>query len=104
MSGAASMAERGVVAICAHLSLSLIRSESDECWIDSLAEILPRCQGNNKAVQPLIDAAYGLVAAPSGRAKDTALGRVRFEARQYFAQVAAHQVDALLRPARGDDL
>lgn len=87
-------AERCLVAVCAHLSLTVVRNEDFAMWLSAIREVLPDCQGGAEALAPLRYAADQVVSAKTPETQSTAMALMRWEAQRYFTLVAAHRFEA----------
>jgi len=92
MSAVGEKAESCLVATCAHMSLRMVATESEQAWLDVLREVVPRCADCAASVVPMRAAASDLMHARLHSEQwRSALSRLRHEVMCYFEMAAAHR-------------
>ncbi|MEP4195966.1 MAG: hypothetical protein ABJL99_10065 [Aliishimia sp.] len=86
-------AERTLVAVCAHVSLSTTRHENFAVWLDVLRDILVDCGQCSLILVPIRTSASVLMNAQSREDQDAALYRLMLDIRTYYTVVAASRVE-----------
>lgn len=95
-------AEQAMIAICAHLSLSVTRDENLTVWLDVLRDLTVACRNGSPTVEAVRAAAEDAAFAPGGHDRTNALTRLRSAVRKYFIHSAAARVEdwQRIRPGR----
>ncbi|NOX39734.1 MAG: hypothetical protein GXP05_04265 [Alphaproteobacteria bacterium] len=94
MRGSPIVAERCLVATCAHLSLALIRDENFTMWLGVLSKVLPDTKNCSPILVPLRVSAEDVVCAEVGLSLDNAMARLRVETARYYLAAAAGRYKA----------
>ncbi|MCB1343359.1 MAG: hypothetical protein KDK24_20295 [Pseudooceanicola sp.] len=88
----ARLAEAAMVAICAQLSMVVVRDERFAHWHRALQGVLADVPETKGVMAPMRDAAWGLAMAEGERAIGNALARLKIETAAYYREVAALRV------------
>lgn len=84
-------AEGCMVAICAHLSMSVVQDENFDMWVDCLGQILRDCDECSLALANMRSSAWMLV----DKTSKGNLAWLKRDVREYYRLTAAKRFEAL---------
>lgn len=94
MSEGRKTAEGCLIAICAHLSLSILRPVDFDMWLGVLGEVAAAAEGCSGPMERLRWAALDLVAARTPAGQSRALDMLRVETKRHYRLAAAQRYEA----------
>lgn len=92
-----------MISTASHLSLSVVRDDNFDTWIEVLREVHPNCVNVQDVVRPLRDAVGVLLSSEGASARQTALFYLGREVKAYHVGASAAHFDAWKKlSGRGD--